>query len=281
MKGQSSKDLQQIRGLEKTERRNAIMFDLHAHILPGLDDGSRNEEISLAMAVTANGTGTRQIVAAPHVMDGAWRPLWTDISTSCKELQSAVLAAGLNLSILPGAEVMLYPDILDLITSPGPYCINGGRYMLVELPPSVIPFYADEFLFILQIRGIRPVLAHPERHLEIRNDQSILKRWIERGVLVQMNGSSLMGRFGDKVKAAAETLLKQDMVHCIGSDAHNNLSRSPDLAMVRKRIRELIGPQRAERILSENPECIVHSRDIENRTFDVTEYYEKKSMFSW
>lgn len=90
------------------------MFDLHAHILPGIDDGSRNEEMSLAMVTTANETGTRQMVAAPHVMDGVWRPLWADIISSCRELQSTILDAKMNLSILPGAEVTLYPDVLEL-----------------------------------------------------------------------------------------------------------------------------------------------------------------------
>jgi len=257
------------------------MFDLHAHILPGLDDGSRNEEMSLAMVLTANGTGTRQIVATPHVMDGTWRLLWGDIITGCRELQSRVLAAKINLSILPGAEVTLYPDVVDLITGPGPYCINAGRYMLVELPPSAIPLYADDFLFILQIRGVTPIVVHPERHPEIRNDHSILERWIGRGILVQINGQSLTGQMGEKVKTLAETLLKRNMVHCIGSDAHNNLSRSPDLSVARKRIRELVGPQKAEQILSENPDYIINSRDIRNTTSGLTEWHEKKSMFSW
>ena len=257
------------------------MFDLHAHILPGIDDGSRNEEMSLAMARTASLTGTRQMVAAPHVMDGTWRPLWEDILTGCRELQSTVLDAKINLSILPGAEVTLYPDVLELITGSGPYCINEGRYMLVELPQSEIPLYADDFLFTLQVRGITPILAHPERHPEIRKDFSILERWIERGIFVQMNGPSLAGQFGGKVKTAAEFLLKRGMVHCIGSDAHNNLSRTPDLIAARKRVRELVGPQRAQQILVENPDCIVNSRDIKNMTSDLIEWREKKSIFSW
>ena len=257
------------------------MFDLHAHILPDLDDGSKSEEMSLAMVLTANGTGTRQMVAAPHVMDGTWRPLWEDIIAGCRELQSMVLDAKINLSILPGAEVTLYPDVLELITGAGPYCINGGRYMLVELPPSDIPLYTDDFLFTLQIRGITPVLVHPERHSEIRNDLSILERWIGRGILVQINGPSLMGKYGDKVKSVAETLLKRNMVHCLGSDAHNNLSRSPDLSVARKRIRELVGPQKAEEILAENPDCMINSRDIRNITSGIAEWHEKKSMFSW
>lgn len=257
------------------------MFDFHSHILPGFDDGARNGEIALAMLSTANRTGTRHMIATPHVMEGAWIPLWTDIVAGCRELQDTAIACNIDVRIFPGAEVALYPEILQRVIRPGPYCINGGRYMLIEMPPSVIPFYADEYLFALQLRGITPILAHPERHPEIRNDHSILERWISRGILVQINGTSLTGKFGDKAKITAESFLKRDMVHCIGSDAHNDLSRSPDLSLARKRIRELIGQRRAEEILFENPNCIKKSQELKTKNVGLPEWHVKKTMFSW
>lgn len=252
------------------------MFDVHSHILPGFDDGARNGETSLAMLSTADKTGTRRIIATPHVMEGAWIPLWTDIITGCKELQMVANDSKLNVVILPGAEVALYPDILKLVTGPGPYCINGGRYMLVELPASVIPLYAEEFFFTLQIRGITPILAHPERHPGIRRDITILEKWVRSGVLVQLNGPSLTGQLGDKVKVTAENLLKRNLVHCIGSDAHNNSYRSPDLGLERKKIRELIGQERTEEILFENPDCIINSQDFKKRNSGLAEWQDKK-----
>ena len=252
------------------------MFDLHSHILPGFDDGARNGETSLAMINTAERTGTRQIIATPHVMEGAWIPLWSDIITGCQELQMVADDSNLDINILPGAEVALYPDMLKLITGPGPYCINGGRYMLVELPSSVIPLYADEFFFTLQLYGITPILAHPERHPGIRRDVTILEKWIKHGVLVQVNGPSLTGKLGDKIKVTAEKLLKLGLVHCIGSDAHNNSYRSPDLERERKKIRELIGTRWAEQILFENPECIVSNQGLRNKNSVVAQWHGKK-----
>lgn len=257
------------------------MFDLHSHILPGFDDGARNGEMSLAMLQIANETGTRQLIATPHVMEGAWIPLWADIVTGCNELQARALTEKMHLKILPGAEVALYPDILRSLTGPGPYCINGGRYMLVELPSSVIPLYADEFFFTLQIRGITPILAHPERHPGIRRDITILERWVQGGILVQINAPSLTGQLGTKVKATAEILLKQDLVHCIGSDAHNNNYRSPNLELERKKIKDMVGQSRAEQILVENPERIIHSLDLKNKNRGLAYEAGKKSMFSW
>ncbi len=257
------------------------MVDLHSHILHGFDDGARNEDMSLSMVRTASKTGTRQMVATPHVMNEVGRPLWEDIVAGCRRLQKMVLDVNSNLAILPGAEVTLYPDVLELITGPGAYCVNEGRYLLVELPSSEIPLYADHFLFTLQLRGITPIVVHPERHPELRSDHSILERWIGRGILVQLNGPSLTGQMGRKVKTAAEILLKKNMVHCIGSDAHNDLSRSSDLSAVRKRIKELVGWQRAEQILTENPNCIITNQDIRKLSSDSIEGHGKKSLFSW
>ncbi len=252
------------------------MFDLHSHILPGFDDGAWNGDTSLAMLSTAVHTNTKQIIATPHVREGAWIPLWSDIVASCRELQVAAKDSNLDIVILPGAEVSLYPDILKLITGPGPYCINGGRYMLVELPSSVIPLYADECFFTLQIHGITPILAHPERHPGIRRDVTILEKWIRNGVLVQLNGLSLTGQLGDKIKVTAEKLLKHNLVHCIGSDAHNNFYRSPDLGGARKKIKELIGRERAEEILLLNPECIINSQDLKSKNSRLAEWHGKK-----
>lgn len=257
------------------------MFDLHSHILPGFDDGARNREIALAMLSTADLTGTRQIVATPHIAAGAWIPLWSDIIAGCRELETLAHASNLNIAILPGAEVALYPEVLPLVTGPGPYCINGGRYMLVELPSSVIPLYADDFFFTLQIQGITPILAHPERHPGIRRDVTILEKWVNRGILVQINGPSLTGQMGDKVKATAENLLKWNLVHCIGADSHNNSYRSPNLSGERKKIRELIGQERAEQILFENPRCILMNQELKKNSSSLVERDIQKQRCGW
>ena len=240
------------------------MIDLHSHILAGFDHGSESFAMSLAMARIANQTGTRQLVATPHIKTGGTIPDWEEIVVGSQELQCIARQINIDIVILPGAEITAYPEVLDLLTGPGPYCINCGRYMLVEFPASVLPLYADEFFFTLQLRGITPIIAHPERHSEIMNEPFLLKKYIERGVLIQMNGASLTGQCGRKVKAAAEFLLKKDMVHCIGSDAHGDIHRSPNLLLARRRILEIQGESRAREILVHNPACIIGSKDLKN-----------------
>lgn len=235
------------------------MYDLHAHILSGLDDGANNINVSLAMALLAERTGTRVLIATPHVIEGGWMPDWGEIVAGCGRLQQSVRQADGKISILPGAEVAMSPGILKRLLGPGAYCINGGRYLLIELPSAGIPLYADEFFFKIQVRGMIPILVHPERHLELMGNLELLESWINRGVLVQLNGPSLTGHFGKQAKKTAEILLKRGLVYCIGSDAHHDVHRSTNLAAERARIQELIGFRAARRILSDNPEYMINS----------------------
>lgn len=239
------------------------MFDLHCHILPALDDGAENMDTAIAMARIAVENGTTAIVATPHVIEGDWLPDWSGIVDGCSELQAALAQKQIPLTLYPGAEVALSLDILDKISGPGAYCINGGRYMLVELPAMEIPGYADEFFFTLQARGITPVIAHAERHPVIANCPEQLQEWVNKGILVQVNGPSLSGRMGERSMKTAELLLHNHMVHILGSDAHSPRRRKPVLAAAREKVLALCGTAVTDKLLQQNPEKIIRSQEIE------------------
>jgi len=239
------------------------MYDLHSHILPNIDDGAKNIEMSLAMLELATNNGTKGIVATPHVIEGEWLPTWDKILTACDTLQQAARQAGNNIPIYPGGEVAIYRDILDLLTGPGAYCINSGRYLLVELPATHIPSFTEDFFFTLQARGITPILAHPERNPELAKQPELLAKWIGTGVLSQMNGTSITGLMGERVRATAELLLTNNMVHVIGSDAHSTRHRHTNLTLAVDEITKLIGPEQANQLLVVNADNIIHSRDVD------------------
>lgn len=238
------------------------MFDLHSHILPNIDDGAKDMNMSLELLRMAVKHGTKGIVATPHVIEGDSLPTWERILTACDDLKKTAKDAGINLPIFPGGEVAIYRDILDLFTGPGPYCINSGRYMLVELPATHIPSFAEDFFFTLQTRGITPILAHPERHPLIAKNPEILLEWIRTGILCQMNGTSITGQMGERVMATAELLLTNRMIHVIGSDAHRIRTRNTDLTLAVDKITRLIGTTEAHQLLVVNPGHVIHSRDV-------------------
>lgn len=238
------------------------MIDMHCHILPCIDDGAADIENALAMAQIARDHGTTAIVATPHVIEGDCLPSWEQILAQCENLQTELMAVKSKLRIYPGAEVALSLDILEQITGPGKYCINGGPYMLVELPALQIPLYTDDFFFTLQTRGIIPILAHPERHPEIAKNPGMLYEWIQHGVLVQINAPSLSGRMGERARTTAELLLTHNMVHFIGSDAHGQKKRTPNLRSVVPKLHSLVGCESAELMLTANPEHVLLGNEI-------------------
>lgn len=238
------------------------MIDLHSHILPGIDDGAKTMDDSLAMARIAVDNGTVVIAATPHVIEGRWLPEWSTIQKLCRELSLELKRENIALTVVPGAEVALNMDILDLIKGPGPYCINGGKYMLVELPATHIPQYTEEFFFTLQARGISPILAHPERHPHIARYPELIVEWVNRGILMQVNGPSLVGKMGDRAMKTAETLLNSNLVHFFGSDTHGPKTRTPRLREAQERSVSLVGEKITQHILTDNPSAVISSDDI-------------------
>ncbi|SMC39644.1 tyrosine-protein phosphatase [Sporomusa malonica] len=255
------------------------MLDLHCHIIPAIDDGAKDLDISLKMLEIAQKNGTKAIVATPHVIEGKWLPSWEQIIDGCHLLKQEGKKFGLNIPIYPGGEVAIHRDILDVVKEPGAYCINSGRYLLVELPAIDIPGFTEEFFFSLQARGITPILAHPERHPVLAKDPEILVEWIRRGVLTQVNGSSLMGRMGERSMKMAEFFLARDMVHCIGSDAHSSRNRNPDLSTTAEKIVGLIGLEKARQILTINPKNIIDSQDVDVFEIKLIPSSKKNGIF--
>jgi protein-tyrosine phosphatase len=239
------------------------MVDIHTHIIPEIDDGAVDEGTAAAMLRLAAEYGTTTIVATPHVIEGEWLPEWRRIVAGCDRLLRLARENRLELAIYPGAEVALKMDLLDkLISGPGPYCINEGNYLLLELPSFEIPGFAEDFFFKLMTRGITPILAHPERHPEISRDPEIIVDWVRKGILVQMNGASFVGKMGERTAKTAELLVMNDLVHCVGSDAHGIHSRRPKLNDTVEKLVEFVGETATRRILVENPQKIIAGEPV-------------------
>lgn len=236
------------------------MIDFHCHIIPELDDGAADWKTAIEMMVIAVRTGTSGIVATPHVVGGNMLPDWEEIVKRCKQLQTAAADRGIDLRLYPGAEVAVDMQLLEMLTGPGHYCVNGGRYLLVEMPALEIPDFAADFLFRLQTRGFIPVIAHPERHPVLADRPQILRSWIEKGIFAQVNAASLTGRAGLKARKAAVYFLKSDLIQFIGSDGHNLQKRPPEIRQAAMEIGKLSSGDFYRRLLNENPELAVQDQ---------------------
>jgi len=209
------------------------VIDIHCHLLPGIDDGPPDLEAALALARALVADGITHVVATPHVFPGRFENRRTSIEEEFGRFQTVLQSHALPLQITWAGEVRLTPEVLELMMRGElPFMGQTGGYqtMLLEMPDGQIPLGSDRFVGHLLARGIRPVIAHPERNRAVMEKPQRLQPFIDMGCWVQLTAGSLVGAFGDKAQATAEALLDAGWVHAVASDAHNLGGRRPRMA---------------------------------------------------
>ena len=167
----------------------------------------------------------------------------------------------MNLKIIPGADVhfseeILSPEYQDEIMT----VADGGKFLLLEFPFQEIPFQAETILFGLMLRGITPIITHPERNLEIAHSPKRYRRMVEKGCLGQVTAASLTGGFGRDARKAAEGLLRKNLVHFIASDGHSTNGRTPVLSSAVQAAAKIVGEEEARKMVTEYPRAIIEGR---------------------
>ncbi|SJZ46430.1 tyrosine-protein phosphatase [Selenihalanaerobacter shriftii] len=236
------------------------MIDLHTHILPGIDDGVKSVEEALEVAKEAKRQGVKKIVATPHYLDKDHHLTPKETNQQVNKLQKVFNQAGINIKILPGAEVYLTTDLGKRLKEKEVSTINNSRYLLVELPMAKAPSYVNGVFYDLKVMGYTPIISHPERYDYIIKNPNLLYKWIKDGAYAQLNAGSLLGIFGSRVQQTAEILVKHNLVQVIGSDLHSNGRRGECLEEGFKKLIELIGTK--ANLYLDNSELIINDKDI-------------------
>jgi len=240
-----------------------MMVDLHAHILPGLDDGARDLGESVEMCLASYKDGVRTIVATPHTMNGSYRNNRSAILAKVEELKSELRThnSELPLEILPGADVHFCEEVLSQLDQGGATTVGDvGKCLSLEFPFQGIPYKAEEVLFELMARGIIPVISHPERNLEVGQRPQRYYEMIRMGCLGQVTAMSLTGGFGLEVRRVAEKLLASRLVHFIASDAHSIGGRPPILSEAVRAAERIVGRKEARKMVIEYPRAVLEGR---------------------
>jgi protein-tyrosine phosphatase len=235
------------------------MVDVHCHILPGLDDGPQAIEESLAMAESAITDGITHVVATPHcntefVFD------YPRVLQLRDQLQSEI---GDRLTLATGCDFHLNPENLEALHSDAPrFCINQRGYLLVEFNEISIPPAMDNTLHNLQLKGLRPVITHPERNAILRRQPERLAKWARLGCFVQVTAGSLTGGFGPRAQEDSLCWIARGIVHLVASDAHNTRRRPLRLQPAYDVVREQFGEEKARALFIENPLAAFEGRDL-------------------
>jgi protein-tyrosine phosphatase len=239
------------------------MIDLHHHLLPATDDGSKDLETSVAMVAMAAEDGITHIVATPHANHNYDydRVQHEVLLQQVRDALPADVAARVQLGL--GCDFHLNVDnIADAHAHKRRYTINETEYLLVELPDFNIPPRMDEVFYAMRVDGLTPILTHPERNATLQRTPERLQEWLRTGLLVQVTAGSLTGIFGSKAKQLAWDLVGAGSAHVIASDAHDLVRRPPRMAEARGLVAKKFGADAADLLCTGNPLAIFEGNPL-------------------
>lgn len=240
------------------------MIDIHAHILPGVDDGSQSLSESYEMAEIARKSKVHTIVATPHcnmrgIFENYYYNGWED---QVEQLNKYLEERGNLVKIVPGMEIYGSNQVAKLIQEGLLISLNRSRYYLIEFPFDADPFWMGDILeSILQLDKI-PLIAHPERYYCIQDEPMILYEWMRQGCVTQLNKGSIFGRFGRYAQKTADLMLNYGLVTCVASDAHSSYQRTPFMSETESYLQSEFGINYTKDVLERNPEMILSNGDI-------------------
>lgn len=245
----------------KKEKYHMKYIDIHSHVLPGMDDGSKNMEMTLAMLRVAEEEGIGTIYTTPHCMPGKGHPSLEKVEERIRQVQAAAAEEGMNILLKKGTEYYYIEEMLEWMDEGKIITLGDSNCVLVEFEP-----YAEEKYIRNAVReilgyGYQPVIAHVERYHNLMERKFTAIQWMrEVGALIQVNCASVTGDNGFGTKQNVKSLLKNGLVDFVSTDAHRPEGRAPYIEkcaeILRKKYGDIYAAEltggNARRFLSQN-----------------------------
>jgi protein-tyrosine phosphatase len=230
--------------------------DLHCHYLPALDDGVRTLDEGVALCQGLHKLGYRRVVATPHIRTAMFDNRKAGLESALAQFREDTAGTGGMPETGLGAEHYFDDVFWDLFMRGMAVPYPGGKAALVEFPNEGLPLRVDHRFFEMQVRGVRPVIAHPERYPFMFSRSDALDPLLNVGALPLLDVMSLTGRYGRRPRKAAERMLDEGVYFAACSDAH----RPADVETVAEgiaRLRSLVGDTEAGELLGDHPQRIL------------------------
>ena len=234
------------------------MIDLHAHLIPGVDDGARDLDDALAMCREASAQGTTAVVATPHVRHELF---WNDdperLRLRFEELREALDG---SLDVRLGSEITLnsesYEEMLRLPDG-DLFTLAGSRWVLVELPWRGVGPDPREVFHELKVAGLRAIVAHPERVRWLMLNPGLIEALRDAGARFQLTAASVTGNLGPAAAGACRFFFDAGWADFVASDAHDTTRRGPSLREAHEHVATSYGPDVAQRIFHDHPRAVL------------------------
>lgn len=197
-----------------------LEVDIHNHLLPGIDDGSKSVEQSLDLISNLNELGFSKFICTPHIMEGVHPNTKETINNAHAQLSIALKETGSQVEVFAAAEHMIDGGLATLVSNDN-LCVMPGGYVLIEMSYLSESRALLQTIFDIQSLGYKPILAHPERYGYYHMNFDMFKQIKNAGCLLQLNLLSISRYYGTEVKSTAMTLIKSGMYDFVGTDIHH------------------------------------------------------------
>lgn len=236
------------------------MIDLHNHVAPQIDDGASSDEDTLLMLQDFKDAGFTELALTSHL----GHPMFPDVTSEriherVKHVRALVQKHQIEMTIHAGAEIYYSDRTLAQLEAGTLIALGSSNYYLIEFPPQDLMSHMKELAFQLTVKGIRPILAHPERYTVLQRKPQLIHEWHRSGWLMQLDIASLMGREGRTTRKVAQQWLKEGVFDVAASDMHRPLKPEGQFQKMLQRLLQITGPKEAHRLLVENPSRILNN----------------------
>ena len=233
------------------------LYDIHCHILPGVDDGARNMEESLWMLNKEYQEGVRHVILTPHFRYDMFEPHMNIVTRQFMQLRRAAMNIGdEGRRLYLGCELHSGMDMVECLKKGRRLTLAGSRYVLVEFSNGDEKNYIEERVRSLLMNGFIPIIAHVERYKATRNDIGFLTELKDMGAHIQVNADTISGQDGFGAKTFARKVMKLGLLDFVGSDGHRKTERIPEIGKCVAKMEKTMGSEYVKKIFIKNPRNI-------------------------
>lgn len=239
------------------------MIDLHTHILPNIDDGSRSIDETFNLLKEAKEAGFEKVVLTSHYMEKYYETEIAEREVWIKAIQQNLDTKGIDIDLILGNEIYFTENIIKLLEDAKASTLNNSSYVLFELPINVEPLNLYDIIYEMIQYKLVPVLAHPERYSFVQKEPELVYDLIKKGVLMQANYGSIIGEYGEKARMVVEKFLQNNMIHFLGTDVHRQNTIYKKMPEILETLKGTIGEERLNILTTVNPDLAIHNKRID------------------
>lgn len=214
------------------------MIDLHCHLIYDTDDGAKEIDNSINMIKEAAKAGFKKICCTPHYLVPQYAKTKAENIEKLEKIKEKLAEENIDVELFLGNEVYVVDNIYELIESNKVSTINDTNYVLIEFPMTFKSFIAEDEVDSLISHGYNVILAHPERYSYVQKDITYLDTFIERGVYLQGNYETLLGKYGNNAKKTLIKLIKEEKIDLLSTDNHKEKSTYTKMDKILKVLRK-------------------------------------------